>query len=101
MRSWLDVATRHPDATLAVVGPPGWCRTAGPEARDAEDAVGPLIADDRIVRLGLLSDAELRWCYEQARLVLCPSLLEGFGHHPGRTWFDVAEETVDAVGAGR
>jgi glycosyltransferase involved in cell wall biosynthesis len=159
MRSWVDVAARHPDATLAVAGPPGWRGTAGPEARDADEAVGRLIADDRIMRLGLLSDGELRWCYEQAQLVLCPSLLEGFGlpalearelaaplltsddpalveasgstamhlpsnrpaawtkaildawspcraqrragDHPGRTWFDVAEETVDAVRAGR
>jgi len=29
--------------------------------------------------LGRISDGELRWAYQNARVALCPSLLEGFG----------------------
>jgi glycosyltransferase involved in cell wall biosynthesis len=82
MRAWVDVARRLPDATLAVAGPPGWGWARGVERRpagQAGEAIDRLVADGRIVGLGFLSDGELRWCYERATLVLCPSLLEGFG----------------------
>jgi glycosyltransferase involved in cell wall biosynthesis len=75
-RSWARVCARRPEAVLAVAGPPGWGRHRG---HPGDDPLGALSAGGRVLRLGFLSDGELRWCYEQARVVLCPSLLEGFG----------------------
>jgi glycosyltransferase involved in cell wall biosynthesis len=54
------------------VGPPSWGRTdLGP--------AGALREDGRLHLLGHRSDGELRWLYENAAVVLCPSRLEGFG----------------------
>jgi glycosyltransferase involved in cell wall biosynthesis len=60
-------------AQLVVVGPDGW-RSSDTRAR-LDDATARGIA----IRLRDLTDAELRWCYERARVVLCPSVEEGFG----------------------
>jgi len=148
VQRWAEIAG-DADVRLAVVGPPGW-GTGG---------VGDGPADPRVELLGHVSDAELRWCYENADLVLCPSLAEGFGlpaaeaaafgaplltshdaalreaaagwgtsmttddpeafvatarellaagpatrppaARPGRTWADVADETLRAVRASR
>lgn len=60
-------------ARLVVVGIPG------PETRKIEQE----IRDARLSRKALLyaglSDAELRWCYENCELLLAPSSTEGFG----------------------
>lgn len=73
VRCWAAVEHRHPEAVLAVVGPPGWGVDSYGEGFDT------LVRDQRIVPLGHVGDPALRWLYENARAVLCPSLLEGFG----------------------
>lgn len=72
MGLWPAVVAQRPDALLVVVGPPSW----GPA--DLGPA-GSLVRDGHVLLLGHLSDAALRWAYEHASVVLCPSLLEGFG----------------------
>jgi glycosyltransferase involved in cell wall biosynthesis len=71
-RLWPSVTAEHPDAVLAVVGPPSW----GPSQLGA---AAPLVADGRVRLLGYRTDGELSWLYRQAAAVLCPSELEGFG----------------------
>ncbi|MCU1616858.1 MAG: hypothetical protein JWO98_4398 [Frankiales bacterium] len=71
-RLWPSVTVEHPDAVLAVVGPPSW----GPSQLGA---AAPLVADGRVRLLGYRTDGELSWLYRQAAAVLCPSELEGFG----------------------
>jgi glycosyltransferase involved in cell wall biosynthesis len=70
---WHEVLEREPDARLVLVGPPSWTR----------DVVGReftrLVESGRLVTPGHLSEEQLRWCYEHAVVVLCPSLAEGFG----------------------
>lgn len=148
--AWERVCDQFPDAVLATVGPPGW----GVDERGAR--WDRLVAAGNVLPLRQVDDGVLRWCYENARVVACPSLLEGFGlpavealhfsaplvtstdpalveasgdratHLPaddipgwtaalvahlsrprpaaalatGRTWSQVAGETVDAVHAG-
>ncbi len=70
---WSRVAAERPGATLAVVGPPSW----GPSELGTHGSAS--VASGAIQILGHLSDAQLRWCYENAGVVLCPSRLEGFG----------------------
>lgn len=70
---WPEVVARFPDAVLAVAGPPDW----GPSDQGRRFAEG--LRNGSVQALGHISDAELRWCYESATVVLCPSLAEGFG----------------------
>ncbi|WP_245887880.1 glycosyltransferase family 4 protein [Geodermatophilus tzadiensis] len=70
---WPRVVAERPDATLAVVGPPSW----GPSELGTNGSES--LASGAMQLLGHLSDAQLRWCYENATVVLCPSKLEGFG----------------------
>ncbi len=72
--TWARVRERVPGAVLAVVGPTPW----GTEDRGGS-AWDALIADGAAVGLRGIPDGALRWCYENASVVLCPSLLEGFG----------------------
>lgn len=67
--AWPAVRERVPEARLAVVGPPGW----------GQASVSSGGVDPGVLMLGRVDDEALRWCYEQATVVLCPSLLEGFG----------------------
>ena len=69
---WPEIAAAT-NVVLVVVGPDGW-RSAATERRLAE-----LVAAQCAVRLGHVDDAELRWCYEHTRVLLYPSLEEGFG----------------------
>ncbi|MDQ1493858.1 MAG: hypothetical protein QOG69_341 [Actinomycetota bacterium] len=71
--AWRDVLAEEPKAKLVVVGPPSWGRTVVGEHFDRLRAEGHLVAP------GHLSDGQLRWCYEHARVALCPSMAEGFG----------------------
>jgi glycosyltransferase involved in cell wall biosynthesis len=71
--TWPEVRAAVPDAVLAVVGPRDWGRTHRGHGWDDQ------VADGHIAALGQVSDGELRWCYENAAVVLCPSILEGFG----------------------
>ncbi len=71
--AWARVAREHPDAVLALVGPPSW----GVSSYGAD--AGALEAAGRLVRLSAVPDAQLRWAYEHAAAALCPSRVEGFG----------------------
>lgn len=71
--AWPAVRAAVPDAVLAIAGPPNWSRSVAGASYDQ------LVSAGAIVPLGHVSDAELRWAYEQAVLVLCPSVAEGFG----------------------
>jgi glycosyltransferase involved in cell wall biosynthesis len=71
--NWHEVVAAVPDATLAIVGPAGWGITDYGESYEQLRRAGSVQA------LGHIDDARLRWCYENAALVLCPSLQEGFG----------------------
>ncbi|MEJ5915907.1 glycosyltransferase family 4 protein [Pseudokineococcus sp. 1T1Z-3] len=71
--AWPRVVEQVPGAVLVVVGPDSWGETVHGQHFDRLAAAGSL------VRLTGLPDAPLRWCYEQAAVVLCPSLAEGFG----------------------
>lgn len=70
---WSAVEARVPGAHLAVVGPPGWGRAGDLTGLDA------LVARGAASLHGRVSDGELRWAYEHAAALACPSLLEGFG----------------------
>ncbi len=71
--AWERLVQTDPDAVLAVVGPQGW----GVDDRGAR--WDRLVARGSVVPLRQIDDGALRWCYENARAALCPSLLEGFG----------------------
>ncbi|MCW2529028.1 MAG: glycosyl transferase group 1 [Pseudonocardiales bacterium] len=71
--AWASVRARCPDAVLAMVAPPNWGRTV------VGDDYQGLVDSGAILALGQVDDAELRWAYEHAAVVLCPSLAEGFG----------------------
>ena len=71
--AWPRVVEQVPDAVLVVVGPDSWGATVHGARFDE------LVRAGSVVRLTGLPDAPLRWCYEQAAVVLCPSLAEGFG----------------------
>jgi glycosyltransferase involved in cell wall biosynthesis len=71
--NWRRVTDQVPDAVLAIAGPDGW------GLADLGDAYASLVASGQVVALGHVPDDQLRWCYEQAVVVLCPSLHEGFG----------------------
>ena len=71
--AWSDVVVAHPDAVLAVVGPRGW----GVERRGPRFA--ELVRRGAVLPLEGVDDAALAWAYGAARVVACPSLLEGFG----------------------
>jgi glycosyltransferase involved in cell wall biosynthesis len=70
LRVWEEVSARRPGARLAMVGPSGWGITdIGDHGGKRKD----------VLLLGHLPEAQLRWCYEHASVVLCPSFCEGFG----------------------
>jgi glycosyltransferase involved in cell wall biosynthesis len=71
--AWEGVVARDPEAVLVLVGPQGW----GVDDRGAR--YDRLVSDGAVLPLQQVDDGVLRWCYENARLVGCPSLAEGFG----------------------
>ena len=73
MAAWPAVRAVAPHAVLAIAGPPSWGTT------DVGVLYDRLVAEGAVVPLGHIDDAGLRWAYEQAQVVLCPSLAEGFG----------------------
>lgn len=73
MAAWPAVRAQVPDAVLAIAGPPSWGSTEVGALYDR------LVESGAVVPLGHVRDAELRWAYEHAGVVLCPSLAEGFG----------------------
>lgn len=62
-----------PDTLFLIVG------VSGPET----PAIYRFLRDEglehRVVLLSGLSEAEMQWCYRRCELLLCPSILEGFG----------------------
>lgn len=73
LQIWPEVVARVPSAHLALIGPPGWGRNAPLPALEG------LTASGSVSHLGRVGDGALRWAYQNARMTLCPSLLEGFG----------------------
>ena len=61
------------DLTLVVVGPDSGTDTPGRDDLLALERAG------RVIWIRGADDAVLRWCYEHARVVLLPTLEEGFG----------------------
>jgi glycosyltransferase involved in cell wall biosynthesis len=71
--AWLGVVAQCSDAVLVHVGPPAWGRASyGP-------AHARLRSSGHLVQPVGVDDGTLRWCYEQAAVVLAPSRVEGFG----------------------
>lgn len=71
--AWERVVQKCPDAVLLLVGPPAWGSTSYGQDFDA------LVASGGVVQLVGVDDGTLRWCYDNASVVLAPSLAEGFG----------------------
>jgi glycosyltransferase involved in cell wall biosynthesis len=69
-----ELAQRGFDATLVLAG----AHVEHGSSHDEEDAEGL----GRVVRLGQVSEAQKRWLYENAALVLYPTVSEGFGLVP-------------------
>lgn len=61
------------DARLVIVGIPG------PETYHIEQEIRDARLSHKVLLYSGLSDAELRWCYENCLLLLAPSSTEGFG----------------------
>jgi glycosyltransferase involved in cell wall biosynthesis len=70
------LATRHPDLSLVLAGPPGW----GEAALSAAVAASP--ARDRVVRTGWVAPRDLAALLAGAAVLAYPSLYEGFGFPP-------------------
>lgn len=64
----------HPDAGLCFIGSRGWL---------SNDLIARIEQHPRygkeLFKFHTLNDAELQYCYQRTRGVLCPSLVEGFG----------------------
>jgi glycosyltransferase involved in cell wall biosynthesis len=71
--AWRRVVAVRPGAVLVLIGPPAW----------GKEAYGPdysgLVQSGNVLQLTGVGDGTLRWCYENASVVLAPSLAEGFG----------------------
>ena len=61
------------EARMVVVGIPG------PETRNIEEEIRNARLGHKVLLFSGLSDAELRWCYQNCDLLLAPSSTEGFG----------------------
>ena len=70
---WPEVESEAADFPLLVVGHPG------PHSADTTRRLAELEHRNLAIWLRDASDAELRWCYEHATVVLFPTLEEGFG----------------------
>jgi len=69
LAAYADVATRHPDVDLVLVGAP---------APTESDRIRDLGIEERTVRMRV-SDAVLPWIYRKAAVLMYGSLWEGFG----------------------
>ncbi len=65
---------RVPDAKLCMVGSAGWMSADLIERIDNH----PRLNKD-LFKFHSLNDTDLKFCYQNARAVLCPSIVEGFG----------------------
>ncbi|MGQ9683652.1 MAG: glycosyltransferase family 4 protein [Anaerolineae bacterium] len=66
----------HPDVDLVLAGAPGWLTD------EVYALVGRLGLSGRVRFLGRVSDEELVWLYNAARMLVLPSFYEGFGLPP-------------------
>jgi len=87
-----QVVRTRPDAVLLHVGPPAW----GEESYGSAHAA--LVSSGNLLQLVGVDDGTLRWCYEQAAVVLAPSLAEGFGL-PAAEALDLGAPLVTSVDA--
>ena len=71
--AWPGIRRKHPGTVLVIAGRPGW-KSRGLAAR--------MEAGDGVVYTGSLSHGMLRSCVSGARLMVYPSLYEGFGLPP-------------------
>lgn len=71
--AWEHVVAADPGAVLVTVGPHGW----GVDDRGVR--WNRMVQGGSVLALQQVDDGVLRWCYEHAQVVACPSLLEGFG----------------------
>lgn len=62
-----------PESRLVVVGMPG------PETRKIEEEIRNARLGRKVLLFSGLSDAEVRWCYENCEFLFTPSSVEGFG----------------------
>ena len=69
---WDDVS-RETGLVLVAVGPEGW------RSRTTRARLDALRDSGKVVWAGRVPDEQLRWCYDQAHMVLIPSREEGFG----------------------
>lgn len=81
LKLWPEVVAQVPYARLAVVGPPSWKNRDG------------VSGSQGVQHLGYLPESALAWCYRNARVVLCPSLLEGFGL-PAREALELGAQVI-------
>jgi glycosyltransferase involved in cell wall biosynthesis len=70
---WPEIFSATGGLLLAVVGPDG------ARSRSTRHRVAELVEAGMAVRPGRVAEGALRWCYEHARVVLLPTLEEGFG----------------------
>jgi len=66
----------HPEVDLVLAGAPGWLTD------EVHGLVGRLGLTGRVHFLGRVSDEELVWLYNAARMLVLPSFYEGFGLPP-------------------
>jgi glycosyltransferase involved in cell wall biosynthesis len=76
VRAFDDLADRHPDVALLLVGPPGWGEAA------LEAAIAAARAKLRIARTGWVEPTELEALLCRASVLAFPSIYEGFGFPP-------------------
>lgn len=69
----LDERILAAEARLVVIG------ISGPETRKIEEEMRLSRLSRKVILLSGLSDAEMRWCYENCIMLLAPSSVEGFG----------------------
>jgi glycosyltransferase involved in cell wall biosynthesis len=95
VKAFSEVAQRHADLQLVLVGPGGW----GSEDLDA--AIAASAARDRIVMTGFVEDAALAAILAGARVLAYPSRYEGFGFPPLQAMAAGVPVVTTSVGALR
>jgi len=76
VRAFTEVAARHDDVALVLVGPQGWGERA------LGDAIGRSSARDKVVRTGWVAPEVRGALVARAEVLAYPSLYEGFGFPP-------------------
>lgn len=92
LRLWPQVLAASPDAELVVAGPGVEALLRSPELSASANV------RKSVTVLGNVSDAQLKWCYQHAAVVVCPSMLEGFGL-PAREALDLGATVITSEDA--